>query len=156
MQRAWRDSRLARIEVADCPSSPPAFAQPARRHDPLGRTLVPIVAASIRVCRYTTPAVSQKTLDSTRLSTFGVLDDATQVRALESRANGLRRLDPAERVPCPMAANAPSWFITFANQTASVDLVETPGNCGYLYNGVLTAIPSGAWHDAVAHIAVLH
>jgi hypothetical protein len=148
-------SRLTRIEVADCPSSPPAFAQPARQYDPLGRTLVPIVATSIRVCRYTTPTASQNTLNSTKLSTFGVLDDATQVGALESRANGLRRLDPAERVPCPLAINAPSWFITFANQTSSVDLVETPGNCGYLYNGVLTAIPTQAWHDAVAHIAVL-
>lgn len=146
----WRAS-VARIEVAGCPSAPPVFAQPALPNDPRGRTLVPITATSVRICRYAP-------LDDPHPNTlngFGVLDDATSARSLEAEANQLVRLSSSERVPCPLSTSAPSWFVTFSDASTSVDLSETTGDCGDLYNGVLTAVPTTAWQNAIARI-VLH
>jgi hypothetical protein len=147
----WLD-RVARVEVAGCPSTPPVFAQPVLPNDPRGRTLVPITATSVRICRYAP-------LDDPHPNTlngFGVLDDETSVRSLEAEANRLVRLSSSERVPCPLSTSAPSWFVTFSDATTSVDLSETAGDCGNLYNGVLTAVPTAAWRNAISRIAVLH
>jgi hypothetical protein len=85
-----------------------------------------------------------------------VLDDDTAARSLEAEANQLVRLSGSQRVPCPLSTSAPSWFVTFSDATTSVDLSETAGDCGNLYNGVLTAVPTAAWRNAIARIAVLH
>jgi hypothetical protein len=146
----WRAS-VAMIEVAGCLSTPPVFAQPALPNDPRGRTLVPITATSLRICRYAP-------LDDPHPNTlngFGVLDDDTSARSLEAEANRLVRLAGSQRVPCPLSTSAPSWFVTFSDATTSVDLSETAGDCGDLYNGVLTAVPTTAWQNAIARI-VLH
>jgi hypothetical protein len=147
----WR-ATTASIEVAGCPSAPPVFAQPALPHDPRGQTLVPITAASVRVCRYAP-------LDDPHPNTltgFGVLDDESSVRSLEAEANRMVHLSNSQRIPCPLSTRAPGWFVTFSDATTSVDLSQTAGDCGHVYNGVLTAIPTAAWHDAVTRIAVLH
>ena len=92
----WR-ATAASIEVAGCPSAPPVFAQPVLPHDPRGQTLVPITAASVRVCRYAP-------LDDPHPNTlngFGVLDDESSVRSLEAEANRMAHLSnsPAGSVP---------------------------------------------------------
>jgi hypothetical protein len=147
----WRAS-VASIEVAGCPSAPPVFAQPVLPHDPRGQTLVPITAESVRVCRYAP-------LDDPHPNTlngFGVLDDESSVRSLEAEANRMVHLSNSQRVPCPLSTRAPSWFVTFSDATTSVALSQTAGDCGDVYNGVLTAVPTAAWRDAVARIAALH
>jgi len=147
----WR-ATVASIEVAGCPLTPPVFAQPVVPSDPRGRTLVSIAATSVRVCRYAP-------LDDPHpntLNAFGVLDDESSVRSLEARANRLVRLSSSQRVPCPLNLSAPNWFVTFSDATTSVDLSQTAGDCGDLYNGLLTAVPTAAWRNAIARIAVLH
>jgi hypothetical protein len=147
----WNAS-VASIEVAGCPATPPAFASQAIQNDPHGRVLAPITATSVRVCRYSPVDAS---LSST-LTAFGVLDDSGSVRVLEAQANGLVHNPFAQRVRCPILQGEPGWAVTFSGGTSSVDLIDSPGYCGEVYNGVLTAGPTTAWLRALARIAVLH
>jgi len=141
---SWNDA-AARLEVAGCPGGPPVFAQPALANDPRGRVMVPVSAVGVLVCRY----AGSNGENRDRLDAFGVANTLAKVRALEAQANGMRRVSPTERVPCPLDPNAPSWFVTFTDGSSSVDLLQTASNCGYVSNGVLTGVPAPAWRAAL-------
>jgi hypothetical protein len=143
---------VASIAMADCPfTAPEALAVERSPLPGLDKTVVPIAATSVRVCRYAPFDNPHKNT----LTAFGVLVDQPHVSTLETQANGLRRISNTERVPCPLFIADPTWLIRFSNATSHVDLLESPTNCGDIFNGVSSAARTSAWTDALTHVATL-
>lgn len=123
-----------------CPSKYPAESLKSLNAgvQGLGRTLVPIRAMNVRVCRYEAGASSSAVLKAPY---------ATQ---LEAETNGLHRVDGGYNCP---PNRPPFFFVTFTNDTQQVDVWEA-GGCGFVTNGVLIASPTSKWRNELRDYTV--
>jgi hypothetical protein len=114
----------------------------------LAKTMVPINATAVRVCRYS-PLDAKVPNQLVRSGVAG----AVVTQQLERETNALHHIPNAERIPCPLVPNTPGWTIAFAGATTSVTLVVSASDCGFVTNGSVTAGPTTAWLDALGRIA---
>ena len=112
----------------------------------LDKELVPIAASVVRICRYDLPAGPGARVVPGGLRTAGVgVLTPPATAAFEAETNQLRRADAS--IDCP-ATRPPFFFLTFANDTARVDVYEENG-CGFKTNGHIAVWTTTHWLNAL-------
>jgi len=108
----------------------------------LDKSLVPVSALVVRICKYGLAPGANSIPSGLVSSGAGVLTPPA-ASAFEDETNRLPRADA--RIDCP-ASDPPFFILTFANAEQRVDVWEA-GGCGFKTNGVTTVGTTTHWLD---------
>jgi hypothetical protein len=129
--------------LGPCPTSPPLATLKTLNAgvQGLGRTLVPIDTARVRICRYG--------LNSLRATVRGKLEGGGALSGpvaahIKDETNALHRADQAALSESPTGMSCPGpFYVTFANRLQNVSVTAT--GCDAVTNGVFLVFGSETW-----------